>query len=213
MTTVSCVSSTVWVSYLVCTVHSLEEHSYFCSIIMLHNTGSGYRSRAALTGGSEVAGEHTHLWREELPAPTGTTMEVCAPYLSSSYRTSASWPPRLCVSANFSAGTVYLLSKLPSLGELVPSHSRFTRGHEGHFPLLSSILSPCPSRFFPSISTSVWHVCHYTYQRWQPPVVFQIRRICQLTVGNNSRPVAMSNSQPNKMLSAKSNPWEVVPST
>jgi hypothetical protein len=130
------------VSRLVCSIHSLEEQSYNCPIVMLCNTGSGFCSRAAFTGGPEVADEHTHIWREELPSSTGTTMQVCALYLSGSYRTS------LVAYQGFSAETVYLLPKLSSLGELVLDHGSL--GDMRAIFLFSQVfLSPCPCRFLP----------------------------------------------------------------
>lgn len=82
-----------------------------------------------------MAGEHTHMGGGgddlHLQDYHGRTCSIPVWFLENLCEL-----PGLCVSVNFRAETVYLLPRLPSLGELVLSRSQFTQGHDGHFPLL-----------------------------------------------------------------------------
>lgn len=78
-----------------------------------------------------------------------------APYLSGSYRTSASYQGHVLVLTLEQKQFIYSPNPYP-LESWFFSGSQFTQGHDSHFPLLWSVLGPRPSRFFPSISPSVW---------------------------------------------------------
>lgn len=170
------------VSCLERTIHNLEEHSYFCYIVMLCDTGSIYCSRAGTHWGVwEVTGEYTNIWREELPAPRGPTTEICIPYLSGSYRTSASHQGYVSVLTLEQNQPIYYPNcPLCFWPTSVVLESWFS-GVQKPFSLSFKCSDPT--------SLQILFLCIYSVARLSlhlPETAasgcFQIRRVCQLTV-------------------------------